>query len=96
MKTKLKTPTWIHISLTAEEKLILTAMGTGNVTAKVQALIQKEGERQKAMKKYLLLKKECHESVRILAHTRAKMKIEDGFTEEELKDIEDAQDAPDR
>ena len=91
---KSKAPKGIHIEFTEEERSVLTAMGTGEVKAKIRALIQLESDRQhprtktEARAKWALMRKEALEKVKIAAHGRAMM-IEMGYTEEEVRQFED-------
>ena len=91
-------PADIHFIPKDEHRKILDSMGSGGASAKIKALIEREGERQIPSEKrlikarYILLRKEAMEQSIIVRAVRKKM-IEIGITEEEIRAIEDDEDA---
>jgi len=73
-------------------------MGSGGASAKIKALIEKEGERQLPSEKrllkarYILAREEIKEKNKGIYLIKTKM-ITVGFTEEEIRTIEDEEDA---
>jgi len=73
-------------------------MGSGGASAKIKALIEREGERQIPSEKhllkarYVLIRAEVMEKAKLAHIIKTKM-IEVGVTEQEIRDIEDDEDA---
>lgn len=99
-RPKTNAPKSIHIHFTDEERSTLTAMGTGDVKAKIHALIQLEINRQhprtksEALAKWILMRKETLEKAKITAQARIYV-IEMGYTEAEVRQFEFAEDEQD-
>lgn len=89
-----KCPKDIHYIPKPEHRHILDLMGSGGASAKIHALVEREGRRQLPREKrllkakWILLRHEAQEAVRISQAARSLM-IEIGFTEEEVRRFED-------